>query len=100
MYLPTHPGSGGGNGLGTGGRGGGYLVWKNGKNLWIDGELTLEGQAGTGQGGGGGSGGGLYIHTLNFTGYGHVDCHGGMGSNGGGGGSGGRMAIHIDFSHR
>ena len=99
VYYPLHPGSGGGNGLGNGGRGGGYLVWDNGKTLWIDGHLNLEGEQGQGQNAGGGSGGGLVIKTLNFTGYGHVDVSGGAGSTNGGGGSGGRMAIHIAFSN-
>lgn len=102
VYKPLHPGSGGGNGKGLGGRGGGYLVWENGKDLWIDGHLNLEGEQGQGQNAGGGSGGGLIIVTLNFTGYGHVDVSGGAGSAIGsaGGGSGGRMGIHIKFKNR
>ena len=100
VYAPTERGSGGGNGNGEGGRGGGYLHWVNGKNLWIDGEVTLEGEAGRSGNGGGGSGGGILIETLNFTGYGHVDAHGGAGSGHGGGGSGGRIAVHIGFANR
>ena len=100
VYKPTERGSGGGNGNGEGGRGGGYLLWINGKTLWIDGEVTVEGEAGRSGNGGGGSGGGILIETLNFTGYGHVDAHGGAGSGHGGGGSGGRVAVHIHFANR
>ena len=100
VYRPTERGSGGGNGNGEGGRGGGYLLWINGKTLWIDGEVTVEGEAGRSGNAGGGSGGGILIETLNFTGYGHVDAHGGAGIGHGGGGSGGRIAIHINFDNR
>ena len=104
VYKPIHPGSGGGgrdnDGSLCGGRGGGYLHWNIGGTLWIDGEVTLEGESGQGLNCGGGSGGGLFIHTTNFTGFGLIDCHGGNGSGDGGGGSGGRIAIHIDFSNR
>ena len=64
VYAPTERGSGGGNGDGVGGRGGGYLLWRNGKTLWIDGEITVEGEEGRSGNGGGGSGGGLLIETL------------------------------------
>ena len=100
VYKPTHPGSGGGNGDGEGGRGGGYLHWIIGEVLWVDGEVSLEGEAGQSGNGGGGSGGGIFIETMNFTGFGHVDCHGGAGIGNGGGGSGGRIGIHIAFSNR
>ncbi|MEW8547022.1 MAG: hypothetical protein AB2693_26200, partial [Candidatus Thiodiazotropha sp.] len=100
VYRPTERGSGGGNGNGEGGRGGGYLLWINGKTLWIDGEVTVEGEAGRSGNGGGGSGGGILIETLNFTGYGHIDAHGGAGAGHGGGGSGGRIAVHIHFANR
>ena len=100
VYEPVDMGSGGGSGSGQGGRGGGYLFWNNGDNLWIDGELTLEGEAGQSGNGGGGSGGGLFIKTLNFTGFGHIDCHGGSGIGSGGGGSGGRIAVHIGFQNK
>ena len=101
VYKPTERGSGGGNGDGEGGRGGGYLLWSNGKTLWIDGEVTVEGEAGRSGNGGGGSGGGILIETLNFTGYGHIDAHGGAGSgSAGGGGAGGRIGIHINFDNR
>ena len=100
VYKPTERGSGGGNGDGEGGRGGGYLLWINGKTLWIDGEVTVEGEAGRSGNAGGGSGGGILIETLNFTGYGHIDAHGGAGLGHGGGGSGGRIAVHINFDNR
>ena len=100
VFEPTERGSGGGNGDGQGGRGGGYLLWRNGKTLWIDGELTVEGEAGRNGSSGGGSGGGIFINTLNFTGYGHIDAHGGAGRGEGGGGAGGRIAVHIDFDNR
>ena len=102
VYVPKHPGSGGGNGLGTGGRGGGYLVWRVGTHLWIDGEVTMQGENGQGSNAGGGSGGGIVIETLNFTGYGHIDCSGGNGSisGSGGGGSGGRIGLFIHFDRR
>lgn len=100
VYKPTHPGSGGGNGDGLGGRGGGYLHWSIGETLWIDGEVTLEGENGQSGNGGGGSGGGIFIETMNFTGFGHIDCHGGAGRGNGGGGSGGRIAIHLNFTNR
>lgn len=100
VYKPTHQGSGGGNGDGVGGRGGGYLRFEIGETLWVDGEVTLEGEAGRSGNAGGGSGGGLFIKTMNFTGFGHIDCHGGAGSGNGGGGSGGRIAVHINFSNR
>lgn len=44
VYKFFYLGSGGGNGKGLGGRGGGYLVWENGKDLWIDGYLNFEGE--------------------------------------------------------
>ncbi|KAL4230250.1 hypothetical protein ACF0H5_010636 [Mactra antiquata] len=100
VYKPTQPGSGGGNGDGLGGRGGGYLRWELGETLWIDGELTLEGEAGQSGNAGGGSGGGLFIETMNFTGFGHIDCHGGAGRGNGGGGAGSRIGIHINFANR
>jgi hypothetical protein len=42
------------------------------------------------------------IETLNFTGYGHIDCSGGNGSisGSGGGGSGGRIGLFIHFDRR
>ena len=102
VYIPKQEGSGGGNGKGIGGRGGGYLVWKVGTHLWIDGEVTMQGENGQGVNAGGGSGGGIFIETLNFTGYGHVDCSGGNGSisGEGGGGSGGRIGLLIHFDRR
>lgn len=102
VYVPKHEGSGGGNGKGRGGRGGGYLVWRVGTHLWIDGEVTMQGENGQGLNAGGGSGGAIVIETLNFTGYGHVDCSGGNGSSTGkgGGGSGGRIGILIHFDRR
>lgn len=100
VYRPTHPGSGGGNGNGRGGRGGGYLRWELGEDLTVDGEITLEGEDGQSGDSGGGSGGGVFIETMNFTGFGHIDCHGGAGNGNGGGASGGRIAVHINFSNR
>ncbi|WAR26297.1 TENX-like protein [Mya arenaria] len=100
VYMSTHPGSGGGNGDGQGGRGGGYLHWIVGETLWIDGEVTLEGEDGQMGNGGGGSGGGIYIQVMNFTGFGHIDCHGGDGVGDGGGGSGGRISVHVDFANK
>ena len=100
VYMPKLKGSGGGNGKGEGGRGGGYLHWVNGQDLWIDGEVTVEGEAGISGNGGGGSGGGLLIQTFNFSGYGLVDAHGGDGAGDGGGGSGGRISVHIDFANK
>ena len=104
LYKPLHPGSGGGSGNngGTGGRGGGYLIWFVGEVLWVDGEITLQGENGQGTSAGGGSGGGLILDVMNFTGYGHIDLSGGNGSDSGagGGGSGGRMSIFIHFFRR
>ena len=100
VYKPTERGSGGGNGNGLGGRGGGYLHWINGKDMWIDGEITLEGENGQSGSAGGGSGGGILIETLNITGFGHIDCHGGDGINNGGGGAGGRVSIHVHFAYK
>ena len=106
VFTPAALGSGGGNGSGEGGRGGGYLVWSNGKLLTVDGLVTVHGHSGVGLGAGGGSGGSILITTLNFTGYGLVEASGGhadnsSGSNGGGGGgAGGRIAVHIRFANK
>lgn len=102
VYQPLHPGSVGGNGLGTGGRGGGYLHWINGKNFWLDGEIMLPGESGTGMNGGGGSGGAIVLETLNMTGVGTINCRGGNASITGraGGGGGGRIAILMGFANK
>ena len=100
VYAATQGGSGGGNGDGQGGRGGGYLRWNVGEVMWIDGEVTLEGEAGQSGNAGGGSGGGIFIEAMNFTGFGHIDCHGGDGIGNGGGGSGGRISIHVGFTNK
>ena len=100
VYEPLERGSGGGNGDGQGGRGGGYLLWVVGEVLSVDGEITVEGEAGRSGNAGGGSGGAILIKTLNLTGYGLLDAKGGAGSGNGGGGSGGRIGIHINFANK
>ena len=100
IFRPLHRGSGGGNGLGRGGRGGGSLHWRVGQTLELDGVVSLKGFSGVGSNSGGGSGGSLLIECTNITGYGTVDVTGGSGSDQGGGGAGGRVAIYVRFKHK
>ena len=97
-----HLGSGGGNGDGTGGQGGGQLIWDNGQMFVLDGYLLAKGNPGRGNNAGGGSGGSLFVKTLNLTGFGLADVSGGHGSDtgAGGGGAGGRLAVHIAFANK
>lgn len=67
-----------GNGLdsngitGTGGQGGGFLCWRVGDLIELDGWIALRGGDGTGTNAGGGSGGSLLIKTYNMTGLHHI----------------------------
>ena len=100
ILRPLDFGSGGGNGLGRGGRGGGSLHWRIGQTLELDGLVSLKGFSGLGRNSGGGSGGSLLVECTNITGYGTVNVVGGNGMEQGGGGAGGRVAIHIRFKHK
>ena len=53
-----------------GGAGGGYLHWKVGKLLEMNGLLAARGLNGTGSNAGGGSGGSILVETTNITGHG------------------------------
>lgn len=100
ILRPNHLGSGGGNGRGTGGRGGGLLHWRIGQTIELDGLVSLRGLNGTGINSGGGSGGSLFMECTNITGYGTMTVTGGSGHGRGGGGAGGRVSIHIRFKHK
>lgn len=93
VYTPHMFGSGGGNGKGTGGRGGGKLYWDVGQHLEINGFIGNRGLNGTGLNSGGGSGGSILIKATNVSGHGELAVTGGSGTGLGGGGSGGRIAI-------
>ena len=99
VFSPRLFGSGGGNGLGTGGWGGGYLLWKIGKRLELNGFVMARGTNGTGSNAGGGSGGSVLIVTTNMTGNGEIAVTGGNGTGGGGGGAGGRVGIHCRWRY-
>ena len=101
VYRPLHLGSGGGHGKGRGGSGGGMLLWRVGKQLELDGLVTLRGMNGSGLNAGGGSGGSILIETTNITGYGEINVQGGDCSGSEcSGGSGGRIAVHVRFRHK
>jgi len=54
--------------VGTGGSGGGFLEWKVGKLIELEGWLGSRGSDGSGESSGGGSGGTVVIQTFNITG--------------------------------
>lgn len=100
VYSPIEFGSGGGNGLGVGGSGGGYLLWIVGRHLEVNGLVSAKGLDGTGTNAGGGSGGSIFIKTTNMTGHGELNVEGGVGSGTGGCGAGGRIAIHCRWRYK
>ncbi|PIK61107.1 Tenascin-X [Apostichopus japonicus] len=100
VYTPAGWGSGGGSSTnGEGGSGGGFLHWKIGKLIHLNGVLSANGEAASSTNAGGGSGGSILLEATNFTGHGDIQVNGGEGSAGGSGGSGGRMGIHIDHKN-
>jgi len=95
--TPTALGSGGGPGAGSdtaGARGGGALQMMVTGTLQVDGLISANGAAPSGEGGGGGSGGSLFLTAGVMAGAGVISADGAAGGlpNGGGGG-GGRVAL-------
>ncbi|KAJ7340206.1 hypothetical protein OS493_002937 [Desmophyllum pertusum] len=99
VYRPLVLGSGGGNGGGTGGTGGGQLLWEVGKRVELNGLVSARGGKGNGSHAGGGSGGSILIKTTNMTGHGEIAVTGGSATGQGGGGSGGRVGIHCRWRY-
>jgi len=58
----------GSNVIGTGGSGGGFLEWRVGDLIELEGWLALRGYDGSGSNSGGGSGGSVLIKTFNMSG--------------------------------
>ncbi|XP_078490825.1 uncharacterized protein LOC144746995 isoform X2 [Ciona intestinalis] len=102
IYTPAQLGSGGGNaGTVKGGAGGGYLHWKVGKLLELNGILRASGGNALGPNAGGGSGGSILIETTNVTGHGEINVRGGLGGSGSGyGGAGGRIAVKCRWRYQ
>ena len=95
--TPNSTGYSGGKGSGSspGGAGGGSVHIEAGRQIIIDGTITVDGSAANGgSSGGGGSGGSIYITTYEVKGQGTLTAKGGNGDITGGGGSGGRIAVH------
>ena len=97
VYTARDFGSGGGNGLGEGGRGGGVLYWNTSHYMELNGLLAAQGLSGSGRDPGGGSGGSVWIETMNMTGHGEIRTHGGDGVGAGGGGAGGRISVRCQL---
>jgi len=95
LTSPFELGSGGGQGMGSGGEGGGAINLQIGGLLRVDGTISANGAAGTNLYSGGGSGGGIKISAQTFSGTGSISANGGAGeAPAGGGGGGGRIAIY------
>ena len=96
VTSPANPGSGGGyySPTSVGGPGGGAIqLYVNG-NLQVDGVLSANGGNGSGSGGGGGSGGSVWLTAGTLSGAGSIAANGGSGVNSiGGGGGGGCVAV-------
>ena len=97
VFSPTDMGSGG-RGI-HGGAGGGFVHFKVGQLMHIDGLVKSFGTAAISSDYGGGSGGTVFIEAYNMAGHGTLDVSGGQGSGHGCGGSGGRIAAHIGFKN-
>ena len=96
VFEPVLLGSGGG---GTGGgAGGGFVNFKVGNTMHVDGRVDTYGGDASGTGAGG-SGGSILINAYNFSGHGVLDASGGDGSGSGCGGSGGRIAVLIEYQN-
>ena len=93
VFSPTDLGSGGGGS--SGGSGGGFVNFRVGQTLHIDGLVDASG-ADASSHAGGGSGGTIMISAYDMSGLGVLDVTGGDGSGSGYGGSGGRIAAHIE----
>lgn len=99
VFRPTQLGSGGA-GVGAG-VGGGHVNLRVGRQINVNGLLTVAGgNANSGANAGGGSGGTILIEAYNITGHGTLDASGGTGRGTGGGGGGGRIGLHITFGNR
>ena len=101
IFEPQVFGSSGGTGYNSnsyGGNGGGIIHMNVSGVLYVDGEISVHGGAGTALGAGGGSGGSIWVLCNELAGYGRFAGEGGDGyvdgSNHGGGGGGGRIAIY------
>lgn len=84
--------------LASGGIGGGIIDMRAAKNIYLEGNISSNGQDGKNGGGGGGSGGSisLLVGTV-MQGYGSILAHGGVGGDGdlaGGGGGGGVILLN------
>ncbi len=90
-YWPVLPGSRGYTD--GGGRGGGYVYLAVGNQLYLDGEVTVNG---TGDSLGGGSAGSILIQVNRMDGIGQISSCGGNGVGDSGAGSGGRVAVYCN----
>ncbi len=101
---PTTLGSGGGGGYNSiGGDGGGAIKISVNDTFTMNGDISVDGEAGEDDGngaGGGGSGGSIYISADAFSGTGTYSANGGRGGNGTGrdGGGGGGGYIYVEFN--
>ena len=72
--------------MADGGCGGGFLLWRVGDSLQLNGMLLLDGgDDHREQNGGGGSGGGLDLYVTDMLGHGVISIKGGDGTSGGSG---------------
>ncbi|XP_070533134.1 uncharacterized protein [Ptychodera flava] len=101
VFNPRDAGSGGG---GSGGGAGGGSVYINvGKDIYLDGAMSvngLDGRTDTHDSYGGGSAGSIFIQAGVVHGHGVLTSDGGDGGTNSGGGSGGRIAIHVTNAYR
>jgi len=96
MMARPELGSGGGSSSVTSlppGAGGGALELYVVGALLVNGRISADGGAATGQGSGGGSGGTVWLTAGTLAGVGTISANGGAGNGWGGGGGGGRVAI-------
>ena len=105
IYAPQKMGSSGGRGYNAsnaGGSGGGRIWFNVTDTIFIDGEVTANGEDGI-YGSGGGSGGSIWMHCNEIKGYGNITAHGGKGSDysysTGSGGAGGRIAVYFQVNN-
>jgi hypothetical protein len=96
--TPSTTGSPGGGSTGRG-LGGGRLELNVVQTLIMDGTLSADGGAATGQNNGGGSGGSISLSAGIVRGSGLISANGGDGSSAGGGGGGGRIALSYSFTN-
>ena len=97
LYEPNIYGSCGG-GASVSGSGGGILWMNVTDTLFVDGEISANGDNAKGASGGGGSGGSQWLYANMIKGTGRLSAVGGNGGASGGGGSGGRIALYFNVN--